>query len=127
VFSDVATKNVATGVNEDVFHIIKGVQMGDVDVSNEPCSNKSRRENDLQVLTMSEIRVPPPPIDSGGHGYVWKEKRFAKPSTTRNKASKKKGNINNSLLETQDTEAKPNNVDLQVDEDLLASLNFSTA
>ncbi len=32
---DFVTKNVATGANEDVFRIIKGVQMGDVDVSDE--------------------------------------------------------------------------------------------
>jgi hypothetical protein len=31
---------------EDVFCIIKGVQMGDVDVSDEPSSNRSRREDD---------------------------------------------------------------------------------
>jgi hypothetical protein len=40
---------------------------------------------------------------------------------------KKKGKKNNSLSKTQDTEAKPNNMNLQVDEDFLASLNSSTA
>jgi hypothetical protein len=55
MFSDVATRNVATGVNENVFRIIKGMQMDDVDVSDELCSNRSKRENDSQVLTMNEI------------------------------------------------------------------------
>jgi hypothetical protein len=97
MFSDVATRNFTTSVNEDVFHITKGVQMGDVDVHDEPSSNRNRREDDLQVLTVSEIHAPPPPIDSGRHGYVQREKIFAKPSTTRNKASKKKVKKKNSL------------------------------
>ncbi len=40
-----ATKNVATGANEEVFYIIKGVQMGDVDVSDEPGFDMSRGED----------------------------------------------------------------------------------
>jgi hypothetical protein len=42
-------------------------------------------------------------------------------STTRNKTSKKKGKKNTSLSNTQDTERQPNNLNLQVDEEFLAS------
>jgi hypothetical protein len=70
MLSNVATKKVTVSVYEDVFCIIKGVQMGDVDVSDELSSNRNKREDDLRVLTMSEIPAPPPPIDSGKHGYV---------------------------------------------------------
>jgi hypothetical protein len=80
MFFNVVTRNVTTGANEDVFCIIKGVQMGDVDVSDELSSNRNRREDDLHVLIVGEILAPAPPIDSGKHGYVWREKIFAKPS-----------------------------------------------
>jgi hypothetical protein len=39
---------------------------------------------------VNEIPAPPPPVHNGMLGYVQKEKIFAKPSTTRNKAPKKK-------------------------------------
>ncbi len=52
-----------------------------------------------------------------------KGKRSARPSIARSKAPKKKAEKNNSLSKTQDTEVEPSNVNLQVDEDLLASLN----
>jgi len=89
MLSNVAMKKVAISVYEDVFCIIKGVQMGDADVSDEPSSNRNKKEDDSRVLIMSEIFAPPPPIDSGKHGYVQREKRFGKPSIARNKASKK--------------------------------------
>jgi len=41
-----------------------------------------------------------------------KEKRFARLSTTRNKAFKKKAKKNNSLLKTQDTKAELSNVNM---------------
>jgi hypothetical protein len=43
IFSSVATKNVAIGANEEVFCIIEVVQMGDVDVSDEPCFDMSKK------------------------------------------------------------------------------------
>ncbi len=43
MFFDVVMRNVTTSANENVFHIIKGVQMGDVDVSDELGSNRNRR------------------------------------------------------------------------------------
>jgi hypothetical protein len=39
---------------------------------------------------VNEIHALPPPIDIGRSGYVRKEKRFARPSTTRDKGPKKK-------------------------------------
>jgi len=41
-----------------------------------------------------------------------REKRFARLSTTKSKAFKKKAKKNNSLLETQDTEADLSNVNV---------------
>ncbi len=76
---------------------------------------------------MSEIPTPPPPIDSGSLGYVKKEKISTRSSTTKSKAPKKKVKNNNSLSDTQDIKAKLSNVNLQVDEDLLASFNSSSA
>lgn len=74
---------------------------------------------------MSEIPIFPLLIDNGRLGYVRREKRSARPSIARSKALKKKVKKNNFLLETQDIEAEPSNVNPQVDESLLASLNFS--
>jgi hypothetical protein len=45
MFSGVATKNVATSANEEVICIIEGVQMGDVDVSDELGFDMSRGED----------------------------------------------------------------------------------
>jgi hypothetical protein len=73
---------------------------------------------------MSVILAPPPPINNGSLGYIRREKRFVRPSIARNKAPKKKVKKNNSLSKTQSTKAEPSNVNLQVDEKLLASLNF---
>jgi hypothetical protein len=39
--------------------------MGDVDVSDELGSNRNRKEDDLQVLTVNEIPALAPPIDGG--------------------------------------------------------------
>jgi hypothetical protein len=76
---------------------------------------------------VSEIHALPPLVDSGRPGYIQREKRSTRPSTTRNKAPKKKAEKNNSLSKTHDTEVELNNVNLQVDEDLLVSLNSSGA
>ncbi len=61
---------------------------------------------------MTEIPTLPPPIDSGKLGYIQREKRFARPSISRSKASKKKAKKNNSLLETLDIENELNNVNM---------------
>jgi hypothetical protein len=53
------------------------------------------------------------------------EKKPTSPLTTRNKAPKKKVKKNNSLLNIDATKVELSNVNLQVDENLLASLNFS--
>jgi hypothetical protein len=45
MFSSVATKNVAIGANEEFLCIIEGVQMGDVDVSDELGFDMSRKKN----------------------------------------------------------------------------------
>jgi hypothetical protein len=55
MFFNVVTRNVAIGVNENVFRIMKGVKMSDVDVSDELGSNKNKTEDDSQVLTGNEI------------------------------------------------------------------------
>jgi hypothetical protein len=75
---------------------------------------------------MNEIPPYRPPMDNGKLGYVWKDKRFARPSTTRDKASKNKGKTNISLSKIQNTKAQPNKLNLQVDEDFLAFHNSST-
>jgi hypothetical protein len=66
--------------------------MGDVNVSEEPSSKKNKfngfLENNEQVLTISEILVPPPLVDNGKPGYIHRVKRFARPSIAKNKASK---------------------------------------
>jgi hypothetical protein len=64
-------------------------------------------------------------IDSGRPSYIQREKGSARPSITRSKGPKKKVKKNNSLSKIQDTKVELNNVNLQVDEDLLASMNFS--
>jgi hypothetical protein len=38
--------NVATSANEDLLHITEGVQMTNVDVNEEPSSNKSKGKDD---------------------------------------------------------------------------------
>jgi hypothetical protein len=61
---------------------------------------------------MSEIPPLPPPMDNGKPSYVWRDKRFAKPSTTKDKTSKNKGKKNISLLKIQNTKAQPNKLNL---------------
>jgi len=73
-----------------------------------------------------EIPTPPPPINSGKYGYVRREKDLESRPRLGTRLQKRKGR-NNSLSETKDTEAKPNNVNLQVDEYFLTSLNSSIA
>jgi hypothetical protein len=70
MFSDVAIKNVATSGDEQVLHIIEGMHIVDIDVSDEKGSKGSKREDNLQALTMSEIPTPPPLVDNGRSGYV---------------------------------------------------------
>jgi hypothetical protein len=72
---------------------------------------------------MNEIPAPPPLVENGKLGYVQREKRFKKLSAARSKALKKKEKKNNSLSKTQAMEDELNNVNLQLDENLLASLN----
>ncbi len=76
---------------------------------------------------MSEILPFQPPMDNGKLGYVQKDKRFARPSTIKNKASKKRGKKNISFSKIQNIETQLNKLNLQVDEDFLASCNPSTA
>jgi len=76
---------------------------------------------------MNEILVFPPPIDNGRFGYVQKEKKYIRLSIARSKALKKKAKKNNSMSKTHAIEVELNNVNLQVDENLLASLNFLSA
>jgi hypothetical protein len=40
---------------------------------------------------MNEIFTLPSPVDNDKPGYVWREKKSARSSTTKNVASKKKG------------------------------------
>lgn len=47
MFSNVATKNATIGANEEFLCIIKGVQMGDADVSDELGFDMSRGEDVL--------------------------------------------------------------------------------
>ncbi len=75
---------------------------------------------------MSENLALPPPIDNGKHGYIYKDKSSTRPSIAKNKTSKKKGKKNTFLSKPQDIKAQPNNLNLQVDEDFLASHNSST-
>jgi hypothetical protein len=57
-------------------------------------------------------------------GWVTFEgRRYARPSTISNKGPKKKVKGNNFLLEISAIKAELSNVNMQVDEDLLASLN----
>jgi hypothetical protein len=74
---------------------------------------------------MNEILALPPPIDNGRLGYVQREKRSIRLFVTKNKALKKKVKKNNSLSKTQAIEDELSNVNLQVDENSLASLNSS--
>jgi hypothetical protein len=76
---------------------------------------------------MNEIPAPPPPVDNGRLGYVQREKIFIKLSVARSKALKKKEKKNNSLAKTEAIAVVLNNVNLQIDENLLASLNSSGA
>jgi hypothetical protein len=70
MFSGVATKNVTTSGDEQVLHIIEGMQTFDVDISDEESSKGSKGEDDSQALTMTEIHVPPPLVENGKLGYV---------------------------------------------------------
>lgn len=45
MFSGVVIKNVAIGANGEVFYVIEGVQMGDVDLSDEPRFDMNRGED----------------------------------------------------------------------------------
>ncbi len=76
---------------------------------------------------MNEILAFPPPIDNGRFGYVQKEKRSIRLFVARSKALKKKAKKNNSMSKTHAIEVELSNVNLQVDDDLLAFLNSSSA
>ncbi len=103
------------------------MQTVDINVSDEEGSRGSKGEDDSQALTTNEIPAPPPPVDNGKLGYVRRKKRSIGLSIARNKALKKKAKKNNSLSKTKAIEAELSNVNLQVDENLLASLNSSCA
>jgi hypothetical protein len=90
MLSNVATRNVATNGDDQVFHIIEGVQIIDVDVSDEEGSKRSKREDDSQALTLNEIHVFPPLIDNGKPSYVQREKRSTRSSIARSKFPKMK-------------------------------------
>jgi hypothetical protein len=83
-------RNVTTGEDKQVLRITKGVQIVDVDVSDEEGSGGSKGENNSQVLNVREIRVLAPQVDSGRPCYVRREKRSTRPSIARSKAPKKK-------------------------------------
>ncbi len=100
--------------------------MTNADVSEKPSSNKSKGKDDAQALTMSEILAIRPPINNGKLVYICRDKSFTRPPIAKNKTSKKKMKKNIFLSKPQDIEAQPNNLNLQVDEDFLASRNSST-
>jgi hypothetical protein len=56
----VVRRNVVTSGDDQVLRITEGVQIVDTDVSDEEGCGGSKRENDLQGLTMIEIPTPPP-------------------------------------------------------------------
>jgi hypothetical protein len=116
-------RNVATSGDEQVLRTTKGLQTIDIDVSDEEGSGGSKGEDHSQALTMNQILAPPPPVDNGRLGYVQREKRPIRLFAARSKAFKKNVKKNNSMSKTQDIEAELNNVNLKVDENLLASLN----
>jgi hypothetical protein len=62
--------------------------MDDANVSEEPGFKKNKGKNNEQVLSISEILAPPPLVDNARLGYICRVKRFARLSTTKNKASK---------------------------------------
>jgi hypothetical protein len=74
---------------------------------------------------MNEILALPPPNDNGKPSYICKNKSYTRPSIANNKTSKKKGKKNIFLSKLQDIEVQPNNLNLQVDEHLLAFCNYS--
>jgi hypothetical protein len=127
MLSSVAIRNVAIGGDEQVLRIIEGGQTIDTDVIDEEGCRGNKGEDDSQTLTMTKILALPPPIDIGKLGNVQKGKKSRRSSTARKKVPKKKAKKNNSISKIKDTEANLNNVNLQVDEDLLASLNSSSA
>ncbi len=69
-FFGVAMRNVTTGEDKQVLHITKGVQIVDVDVSDEEGSGGSKGENNSQALNVHEIRALAPKVDSGRPCYV---------------------------------------------------------
>ncbi len=75
---------------------------------------------------MSENLALPPPIDNGKHGYIYRDKSSTRPSIAKNKASKMKGKKNTFLSKPKDIKAQPNNLNLKVNENFLASRNSST-
>jgi hypothetical protein len=117
MFFGVVRRNVVTGGDDQIFRIIKGMQIVDVDVSDVEGYGGSKGENDSQALTMSEILVPPPSVDSGKLSYVQREQRSTRLSISRNKAPKRKAKKNNSLSKIQNTKDELKNVNMQVDED----------
>jgi hypothetical protein len=67
---DVATRNVTTSGDDQVFCIIGGVQIVDTNVSDEEDFGRSKGEDNSQALTVNEILAPPPPIHNGRPSYV---------------------------------------------------------
>ncbi|CAM6021690.1 unnamed protein product [Sphagnum balticum] len=120
-------KIVVTGGDEQVLRTTKGVQTIDIDVSDEEGSRGIKGEDYSQDLTMNEILAPPLPMDNGRLGYVQREKKSIRLFAARSNALKQKAKKNNSLSKTQAIEDELSNVNLQVDENLLASLNSSRA
>jgi hypothetical protein len=100
MFFGVPMKNVVTGGDEQILCTTKGVQTIDIDVNDEECSRRNKREDHSQALTMNEILAPPPLVDNGKLGYVQREKRSINLSIARIKALKKKAKKNNSPSKT---------------------------
>ncbi len=89
MLSNVATRNVATGANEISFHITIGVQISNAYVSEELGSDKNKRKDNVYAWIVNEIFVPPPLVHNGRPSYIWREKRYARSSTTRSITSKR--------------------------------------
>ncbi len=69
MISDVATRNVATNANEDVRLITQGVQTGNPNESEEWSFDRSKGDDYLHALTLSEIHAPLPPINNAKPSY----------------------------------------------------------
>jgi hypothetical protein len=94
MFPSVAMKNIVTCVNEKVFCIIARMQTSDANVNKELGFDNSRGKDNAKGLNTNEILPLPPPIDNSRLGYVKRLNFFARSSTLKDQAFKKKGKKN---------------------------------